>query len=85
MVEFHWRTTGTRDFRGLEICRLPPAVILLFIIAFAVFVSVLLTGKVTEQEEQHAAIKPPAAELEAPASLPAPKLRTKTHSNSKVP
>jgi hypothetical protein len=58
--EFHRTTTGSRA--GVEIVGLPPAVFLLIIIGLAVLVTILVTGKVSQQEMRFQA-KP--VELEA--------------------
>jgi sensor histidine kinase regulating citrate/malate metabolism len=58
--EFHWTTTGSKA--GLKIVHLPTAFYLLMIIVFAVMITILVTGKVTEQEKRFQAKQ---VELEA--------------------
>lgn len=63
MAKFYWKTEGTMG--PGTICRFPASVMLLIIIALAVGVSMLCTGKVSEQEK---AFQARQAELEAKMS-----------------
>ncbi len=63
MVEFRWKTEGTRT--AGTIVYPPPACYLLIIVGVSVLVTVTLTGKVSEQEERFQAKQ---IELEAAAN-----------------
>jgi flagella basal body P-ring formation protein FlgA len=49
MVEFRWKTEGTRPAGVTD--RLPASACLLIIIGFAYLVTIVVTGKVSEQEK----------------------------------
>jgi uncharacterized membrane protein YdfJ with MMPL/SSD domain len=53
MVEFRWTTEGTRV--AGTVTYWPPSVMLLIIIGIAVAITILITGKVSEQEKTYQA------------------------------
>ena len=55
MVEFRWKTEGTRV--AGSVTTWPPTVMLLIIIGVAIAITILLTGKVSQQETDYTAKK----------------------------
>ncbi|MBS1952911.1 MAG: hypothetical protein JST89_01930 [Cyanobacteria bacterium SZAS-4] len=61
MVEFRWKTEGTRVAGSVTMW--PSSVILLIIIGLAIAITIFLTGKVSQQESDYRAKKAVYEEL----------------------
>ena len=75
MVEFRWKTEGSRV--AGSVTTWPPSVMLLIIIAVACAVTALLTGKVGEQETDYKAKK--AAYDQMMSRRSAPQAQSREH------